>query len=535
MYPVHSGLTFVVTSLKFDTNMNETPTKVDCDFDIVVVGGGINGAGIARDASGRGLSVLLCEKDDLAQHTSSASTKLIHGGLRYLEHYDFMLVRHALQEREVLLNAAPHIIWPLRFILPHHRSLRPRWLIRLGLFLYDHIGGRKKLPSSHSVRLGTHPAGKALKRDFTHGFEYSDCWVQDARLVVLNAMDAAARGCDVRVRTEVTDLVRHQGSWTVHLRDNNTQSVSEVTARVVVNASGPWVDKTLGLDEAHDARYATRLVKGSHIVVKQLFDHPYTYIFQNADNRIIFAVPYEQHYTLLGTTDMEVGDEPGAVSIDKSEITYICNAASEYFETAVTPADVVWSYSGVRPLYDDASSNASKVTRDYKLDLDERNAAPVLSVYGGKITTYRKLADDAMNLLSSHLPVSTQDWTRRAPLPGGDMPDADFDRYVSTLRGEYPWLDDNLLLDYARNYGTRVPVMLSGCSSATQLGTQFSEQLYQVEVDYLVSHEWAQTVDDIIWRRSKKGLGMSAAQIANLEKYLSSHNRVSGVDTARAG
>lgn len=500
--------------------MTDNPSKPDCDFDLLVVGGGINGAGIARDASGRGLSVMLCEKDDLAQHTSSASTKLIHGGLRYLEHYDFMLVRHALQEREVLLDAAPHIIWPLRFILPHHQSLRPRWLIRLGLFLYDYIGGRKKLPASHSVNLKTHPAGDSLKDEFTHGFEYSDCWVQDARLVVLNAMDAAARGCDVRVRTEVTDLVRHDGHWTIHLRSNHTQETSTVTARVIVNASGPWVDKTLGLDEEHDARYATRLVKGSHIVVPKLFDHPYTYIFQNADNRIIFAVPYEQHYTLLGTTDMEVGDEPGTVTIDDSEIEYICQAASEYFATTVKPDDVVWAYSGVRPLYDDASSNASKVTRDYKLDLDVRKQAPVLSVYGGKITTYRKLADDAMNLLAEHLPHNTSDWTRSAPLPGGDMPDADFDAYLQQARSTYPWLAEPLLFDYVRNYGTCIHQLLAGCTSVEQLGQAFGDALYQVEVDYLVRHEWAQSVDDIIWRRSKKGLGMSPDDIESLNRYL---------------
>jgi len=345
--------------------MTNSRSNQACDVDLLVIGGGINGVGIARDASGRGVSVMLCEKDDLAQHTSSASTKLIHGGLRYLEHYDFMLVRHALQEREVLLNAAPHIIWPLRFILPHHRSLRPRWLIRLGLFLYDYIGGRKKLPRSNSVNLKTHPAGDALKAEFTHGFEYSDCWVQDARLVVLNAMDAAIHGCQIKVRTEVTDLVRQQGCWTVHLRDNNTQAASTVTARVVVNASGPWVVKTLGLDEEHDSRYSTRLVKGSHIV-----------------------------------------DEPGAVKIEASEIKYICDAASEYFATSVKPDDVVWSYSGVRPLYDDASSDASTVTRDYKLDLDNRKDAPVLSVYGGKITTYRKLADDVMQFATTVL-----EWT----------------------------------------------------------------------------------------------------------------------------
>ena len=499
-------------------NANATPPDPDCD--VLVIGGGINGAGIARDAAGRGLSVMLCEKDDLAEHTSSASTKLIHGGLRYLEHYDFMLVRHALQEREVLLKAAPHIIWPLRFILPHHKSLRPRWLIRLGLFLYDHIGGRKLLPKSHSVNLKTHVTGQPLKSQFTHAFEYSDCWVQDARLVVLNVMDAAARGCDVRVRTEVTDLIREEGFWTVHLKDNNTGDTSTCTAKLIVNASGPWVEKTLDLDEEHDARYATRLVKGSHIVVPKLFDHPYTYIFQNADNRILFAVPYEQKYTLLGTTDMEIDDEPGAVEIDPSEIEYICKAVSEYFEKPVNPDDVVWTYAGVRPLYDDASANASKVTRDYKLDLDARKNAPVLSVYGGKITTYRKLADHAMDMLGEHLSVSSSDWTATTPLPGGDIPDADFDAYLNEQKSTYPWMDAELLYDYVRNYGTRVHILLEGCSDPQDLGEHFGGLLCQREVDYLIEHEWAQTADDILWRRSKKGLEFSKEEVESLKGYL---------------
>lgn len=498
--------------------MNEQ--TVTFDYDLVVIGGGINGAGIARDAVGRGLSVLLCEKDDLAQHTSSASTKLIHGGLRYLEHYDFMLVRHALQEREVLLKAAPHIIWPLRFTLPHHQSLRPRWLIRLGLFIYDHIGGRRLLPKSHAVDLTKHVTGESLKNKFTHAFEYSDCWVQDARLVVLNVMDAAERGCEVRTRTEVTDLIRHEGSWTVKLNNNNTAEKSSVSARVVVNASGPWVEKTLDLDEQHDSRYATRLVKGSHIVVPKIFDHDYAYIFQNADNRIIFAVPYEQDYTLLGTTDMEVGDEPGAVEIDATEINYICDAASEYFEKAILSEDVVWSYSGVRPLYDDASANASKVTRDYKLDYDTRKGAPVLSVYGGKITTYRKLADDAMSMLAAHLSVSEPDWTKAASLPGGDIPNADFDTFLSNTREQFPWLDSSILYDFARNYGTRLTQLLKGCSAVEHLGISFGGGLYQVEVDYLIAHEWAQSTDDILWRRSKKGLRLSAQQVEALAQYL---------------
>lgn len=508
--------------------MSTDSTNSETDFDLVVIGGGINGAGIARDAAGRGVSVMLCEKDDLAQHTSSASTKLIHGGLRYLEHYDFMLVRHALQEREVLLKAAPHIIWPLRFILPHHASLRPRWLIRLGLFLYDHIGGRKLLPKSHSVDLTSHVSGAPLKKAFTHAFEYSDCWVQDARLVVLNIMDAAERGCDVRVRTEVTDIVRHEGYWTVHLKDNNTGAASSTTAKVLVNASGPWVEKTLDLDEEHDARYATRLVKGSHIVVPKLFDHPYTYIFQNADNRILFAVPYEEKYTLLGTTDMEIDGEPGTVEIAQSEIDYICEAVSEYFEKKVNPEDVVWTYSGVRPLYDDASANASKVTRDYKLDLDERKNAPVLSVYGGKITTYRKLADHALDMLSTQLGIGRSDWTASAPLPGGDIPGADFDTFLKNMSERYPWMDQELLYDYARNYGTRMDTLLAEKNSNDELGEHFGGLLFQAEVDYLIQYEYAQQPEDILWRRSKKGLTLSGNEAEKLTGYMQTQVAMTG-------
>ncbi len=493
------------------------------DYDLVIIGGGINGAGIARDASGRGLKVLLLEKDDLAEHTSSASTKLIHGGLRYLEHYDFMLVRHALQEREVLLRAAPHIIWPLRFVLPHHKALRPKWLIRLGLFLYDHIGGRKMLPASHSLDLSSHVSGKALKKEFKSGFEYSDCWVQDARLVTLNIMDAAERGCDVRTRCECTDLVRHEGQWDVHMRSEFGDNNSIVSTRAVVNASGPWVEATLDLDEEHDAKHGVRLVKGSHIIVPKLFDHPYTYIFQNADNRVLFAVPYEQDYTLLGTTDVEVGDEPGKQSIDADEIAYICDSVSEYFEKPIDPASVVWSYSGVRPLYDDASENASKVTRDYKLDLDERKNAAVLSVYGGKITTYRKLAEQAVDMLQETLASTAKTWTADVPLPGGDIPNADFDAFVDALKSQYRWLDENVLFDYARNYGTRIHTLLGESKSMSDLGQHFSGPLYQSEIDYLVKHEWARTSEDILWRRSKKGLHTEAGTAEKVQAYINEH------------
>ncbi|MCL4138240.1 UNVERIFIED_CONTAM: hypothetical protein GTU68_054041 [Idotea baltica] len=495
-------------------------TQSISEFDLVVIGGGINGAGIARDAAGRGLSVLLVEKDDLAEHTSSASTKLIHGGLRYLEHYDFMLVRHALQEREVLLKAAPHIIWPLRFVLPHHKALRPKWLIRLGLFLYDHIGGRKLLPASYSLDLTKHVSGEALKSEFTSGFEYSDCWVQDARLVVLNVMDAAALGCDVRTRCECTDLVRLEGQWRVHLHNKLTDNNSTVTARAVVNASGPWVEETLGLDEEHDSKHGVRLVKGSHIVVPKLFDHPYTYIFQNADNRVLFAVPYEQDYTLLGTTDVEVNDKPSKQYIEQEEINYICKSVGEYFEQPIDPATVKWTYAGVRPLYDDASENASKVTRDYKLDLDVRKNAPVLSVYGGKITTYRKLAEQAVDILKETLGHSQPAWTADAPLPGGDINNADFDGFLEGVKSQYAWLDEALLFDYARNYGTRISVLLAGCSSMEGLGQHFSGPLYQREVDYLVENEWARSADDILWRRSKKGLHANANTADVLQAYL---------------
>ncbi len=491
--------------------MKENTEQVEPDYDLVIIGGGVNGAGVARDAAGRGLSVLLCEKDDLAQHTSSASTKLIHGGLRYLEYYDFKLVRHALQEREVLLRAAPHIIWPLRFILPHHKELRPRWLIRLGLFLYDHIGGRKLLPASHGVDLTTHVSGAPLKPEFTSGFEYSDCWVQDSRLVVLNVLDAELRGATIKTRTQCVDLQREQQLWNVNLFDRHTGESSTVSARAVVNASGPWVERTLNLDESNDGEHGVRLVKGSHIVVPRLFEHDYTYIFQNADNRIIFAVPYEQDYTLLGTTDMELSGEPGPVEILPEEIDYICNAASEYFETAVPADSVVWSYSGVRPLYDDSASNASKITRDYKLHLDD-DGAPMLSIYGGKITTYRKLSEEVMDMLATSLGCSESTWTAEEPLPGGDIADADFDGFLAQCRRDFSWVPENLLYDYARNYGTRIKVLLQGRSSVDDLGQSFGGLLYQAEVDYLVEHEYARTPDDVIWRRSRKGLRMTESE-----------------------
>ncbi len=487
--------------------------------DLLVIGGGINGSGIARDAAGRGLKVVLCEKDDLAQHTSSASTKLIHGGLRYLEHYDFLLVRHSLQEREVLLRSAPHIIWPLRFLLPHHRHLRPRWLIRLGLFIYDHLGGRELLPASRGVDLRRHAAGAVLKPVFTHAFEYSDCWVQDARLVVLNARDACDRGATVLTRTRCNALQRHGSYWLATLQDCRTGNTLRLRARGVVNAAGPWVDQVLRYDESAASEHRVRLIKGSHIVVNKLFDHPYPYIFQHRDGRVMFAIPYERDYTLLGTTDVEIHGDPQAVAIESEEIDYICTAVSEYFRKPVVPQDVVWSYAGVRPLFDDASQNASKVTRDYVLQLDD-SAAPIVSIFGGKITTYRKLAEQVVDMLQPTLGFAAPAWTAGATLPGGAIENADFDAFQSDCRKRFPWLDADVLLDYARNYGSEIDRLLQGRGAMAELGTHFGGGLYECELQYLVEHEWAESAEDVLWRRTKKGLHARADTRQRVSEWL---------------
>ena len=487
--------------------------------DILVIGGGINGVGIARDAAGRGLSVVLCEKDDLAQHTSSASTKLIHGGLRYLEYYDFLLVRHALQEREILLKSAPHIIWPLRFLLPHHSELRPRWLIRLGLFLYDHIGGRKLLPGSWGVELSKHVGGGPLKPEFSYAFEYSDCWVQDARLVVLNARDAQQRGAKILTRTKCTALERQKDHWIVTLEDCRNNQVTKMQVRGVVNASGPWVKQTLDLDVTTHTENDVRLVKGSHIVVPRMFDHDYPYIFQHADGRVMFAIPYEQDFTLLGTTDIEVCDDPNNVVIDEAEIAYIIDAINEYFEKPVKREDVIWSYSGVRPLFDDESKNASKVTRDYVLQLDDKGP-PILSVFGGKITTFRKLSEQVVDMLKQPLAFRTPAWTAGAALPGGNIANADFAAFQNRCRERYAWLEESVLKDYTRNYGTEIDRLLQDCSQMGDLGVNFGGGLYEREVTYLIENEWAETIDDILWRRSKKGLRVPETSIVDLKSFM---------------
>jgi glycerol-3-phosphate dehydrogenase len=487
-------------------------------YDIAIVGGGINGCGIARDAAGRGLKVFLCEKNDFGSATSSASTKLIHGGLRYLEFYEFRLVREALMERERLLAIAPHIIWPMRFVLPHHVGLRPRWMLRLGLFLYDSLGGRKLLPRARSIDLAHSPYGAPLKDELRSGFEYSDCWVEDSRLVVLNAMDAAAHGASMNPHTRCVSAVREEGAWRVAVERDGAPR--QITARVLVNAAGPWVGEVLHDQLQRPSHAPIRLVKGSHIVVRKLFDHDHAYIFQNADGRIIFAIPYEQDFTLIGTTDQDYEGDPSAVSASQGEIDYLCASASEYFRRPVTPDQVVWTYSGVRPLYDDGASTAQKATRDYVLDLDAPDGLPpLLSVFGGKITTYRRLAEAVLDRLSAHLPPG-RSWTANAPLPGGDFSPEDAERLMARLRASYPFLSSGWARRLIRAYGTRAARILGPAKRTEDLGQDFGAGLTEAEVSYLVEHEWARSAADVLWRRSKLGLHLDAEQRAALETHM---------------
>ncbi len=481
-------------------------------YDLLVIGGGINGAGIARDAAGRGLSVLLCEKDDLAQGTSSRSGKLIHGGLRYLEYYEFRLVREALIEREVLLRAAPHIVWPMRFVLPHSREQRPAWMIRLGLFLYDHLGGRERLPATRRLDLRRAPEGVPIRDDYTTAFEYSDCWVDDARLVVLNAVDAAARGADVRVRTEVASARRMDGVWQATLRrpDGSTEPVC---ARALANAAGPWVEQVLtGVVGANTARHV-RLVKGSHIVVRKFWDGAQAYLLQNDDKRVIFVNPYEDDLCLIGTTDIPYEGKADDVAIDDAERAYLCRVVNRYMRHRVDPSDIVHEFSGVRPLYDDNAANPSAVTRDYVFDVDGGDGgAPLLSVFGGKITTFRKLGEHALQKLRTFLPAMTGDWTHAAPLPGGDMPGADFDGWCKEFERRFAFLPARLARHYARLYGTRAPALLDGAQALADLGRHFGGLLYEREADFLIRNEWAHTPQDVLERRTKHHLHLTVAE-----------------------
>ena len=489
--------------------------------DLFIIGGGINGCGIARDASGRGLKVFLAEQGDLASGTSSASTKLIHGGLRYLEHYEFRLVREALIEREVLLRSAPHIIWPLRFVLPHHQGLRPRPLIRLGLFLYDHLGGRKILPPTRSVDLTSDETGKPLKDHFTHGYEYSDCWVEDARLVALNARDAAKRGATIRTRTKCASARRVDGVW--ELRVEQASGSETVRAKALINAAGPWVSQVLGNVVGHNAPDKIRMVKGSHLVVDKLYDHDRCYIFQNADGRICFAIPYEQNYTLIGTTDEDHQGDPGAPKITQSEADYLLTAVSEYFSRPVTRDMVRWSYSGIRPLYDDGASKAQEATRDYVLKLENGGgSAPLLSVFGGKITTFRKLAEAALEKVSPFFPAMGAPWTATAALPGGDFAFSEVEERIADLQRKYSFYPPRNIRRLFRAYGTDVEKILDGARFAHDLGESFG-LLSEKEVTYLVENEWVRAADDILWRRSKLGLHLSAEEQVKLQTYFMTH------------
>lgn len=490
-------------------------------FDIFVIGGGINGCGIARDAAGRGYKVALAEMNDFGSGTSSGSTKLIHGGLRYLEYYEFRLVREALMEREVLWAMAPHIIRPMRFVLPFQKGgVRPAWLIRLGLFLYDHIGGRKLLPPTKSLDMRRDAAGKPLKPIFDKAFEYSDGWVDDARLVILNARDAAYRGAFILARTRVVSARRENGLWAVEIEDRQDGSRRTVTARMLVNAAGPWVDQVLSSAVGQSTGRNVRLVQGSHIVVKKKFGDPRAYFFQNPDNRIIFAIPYEQDYTLIGTTDRDFEGDPKDVRISPAEIDYLCSAASEYFTEPVTPDDIVWTYSAVRPLYDDGASKAQEATRDYVLKIDDTDGAPLLNVFGGKLTTYRRLAEHALEKIGEKIGGRGPAWTAASHLPGGGFSTNGYEEEVRRLRAAHPYLVETHARRLVRSYGTDAAQILDGVRSQADLGRHFGGDLYGREVDWLMACEWACQAEDILWRRTKQGLRLSPDQVHILEEYV---------------
>ncbi len=491
--------------------------ELGADFDLGIVGGGINGAGIARDAAGRGLRVLLVEQEDLASGTSSASTKLIHGGLRYLEQGWFRLVREALAEREVMLRMAPHLIRPMRFLLPAEPGMRPAWMLRLGLFIYDHLGGREALPATRTVDLAHDPLGAPLEHPPRRGFEYSDCWADDSRLVVLNALDAAERGAVIRTRTRCIGAERGQ-AWRLVLQVRGRRDIA--TARVLINATGPWL-KQFATDVLRQAdQLPVRLDKGSHIVVPRLFDHDRGYIFQLPDKRFVFALPFERDFTLIGTTDQTFVGDPSGIKTSPNEITYLCAAANQYFRSAISPADVVWSFAGVRSLHDDGSTRSQDISRDYVVALDERSGqAPLLTIYGGKITTYRRLAEHAVDRLA-HIVEAGPAWTRSSNLPGGEFPWDGLDSLVAKVRKARPLLHEDIVSRLVRAYGTRVERVLGPARRVEDLGACLGADLTAAEVRYLMEREWAQTGDDVLWRRSKLGLRFSPQEREHLARFM---------------
>ena len=510
--------------------------------DLFVIGGGINGCGIARDAAGRGLSVTLAEMNDLASATSSSSTKLFHGGLRYLEYFEFRLVREALIERETLLRAMPHISWPMRFVLPYHKDMRfesetptsrllgvlmpwmkgrrPAWLIRLGLFMYDHLGGRKILPGTATLRLKGSPEGAPIKPKFEKAYEYSDCWVEDSRLVVLNARDAEARGATILTRTQVVRATRHADHWVIETKDTESGDESTHKARMLVNAGGPWVGDIIHGKIQLNSKEGVRLVRGSHIVTKRLYDHDKCYFFQGTDGRIIFAIPYETDFTLIGTTDAEHDDPSTKPTCTPEEQSYLLGFANQYFNAQLSDADVVWTYSGVRPLYDDGAQSATAATRDYTLKVDATGGAPVLNIFGGKITTYRRLAESALEKIGEHLSIAKGPWTAGVALPGGDFPVDGVADQIAKLSADYPFLTDFWAKRLVRAYGTQAAQILAGASSADDLGRDFGATLTEAELRWLMANEYARHADDVVWRRNKLGLRLTPNQIAEIEQWM---------------
>ncbi|MBW7470219.1 glycerol-3-phosphate dehydrogenase [Marinobacter sp. F4218] len=502
-------------------------TKEQDTFDVVVVGGGVNGTGIAMDAAGRGLRVLLCEMNDLASATSSSSSKLIHGGLRYLEHYEFRLVREALAERESLLRNSPHIMWPMRFRLPHRPHLRPAWMIRTGLFLYDHLAKRELLPGSRSIRFDS---SDPLKPELTKGFEYSDGWVDDARLVVLTAKKAQQSGARIMTRTKCVKADRGANDWTVTLKDMRDGSETTVTTRTIVNATGPWVSQLFGETLSMPAPKMIRMVKGSHIVLPRLNKGTEAYILQNEDERIVFVIPYEDQFSLVGTTDVDYEGDPKQARISPEETEYLLDIVNAHFKRQLNADDVVWSYSGVRPLTDGEEENAQKASRDYSFEIDsEPGKAPLISVFGGKITTYRKLAEAATDKLCQFFPNAGGRWTKNAVLPGGDFDNQE--NLSAQLHHDFPWLPENLISRYVRTYGTCAYTFLRDCSSVEDLGQHFAGTLYAAEVRYLMEAEWAMDADDILWRRTKQGLYATERDVDTLNSVLQGQQSASPNET----
>ncbi|HEY5701541.1 MAG TPA: glycerol-3-phosphate dehydrogenase [Gammaproteobacteria bacterium] len=500
------------------------------ETDLLIIGGGINGAGIARDAAGRGLRVALCDKGDIGGATSSASTKLIHGGLRYLESYEFRLVREALAEREVLLQAAPHLIRPMRFVMPHVPGVRPMWMMRLGLFLYDHLGGRRTLPGSEAVKLPGTDFGDGLRATLERGLVYSDCWADDARLVVANAQAAAELGATVLPRTRFDQADATETGWQVSMTDTMTGESTTLSARCLVNAAGPWVNEVLGKISGAKTKTRVRLVKGSHIVVPRLYPGEHALLLQNDDRRVIFVIPYGDQYSVVGTTDVPIDSSADGVRISGEEIEYLCRAVNRFLEKSVNAEQVQWTYAGVRPLHDDGETDPSKVSRDYDLELQRvGNDRTLINVYGGKLTTYRRLAEHALEKLSGVFPHMGAAWTMDAPLPGGDIPGGRFETFLSELKKTYGFVPGSHLRQLARRHGTRSNRVLDGASSLKDLGEHFGNGLYAREIDYLRQHEWARSADDILWRRTKCGLGANTNTAEAIERYLSGdgHGRVS--------